>query len=428
MAAMEQKIRVMIVDDIPETRDNFAKLVMFERDIEVIDTAGSGAEAIEKARQLQPDVILMDINMPDMDGLRATEIITAELPGVAVIIMSVQSEQDYFRRAMMVGARQFLIKPCTGDELVDSIRQVYRLEANKRRVMGQYQMVPAHGAGGGEDGNEQGRIFTIFSPKGGVGCTVLAANLAVALRQTTNKKVALVDGNLFFGNIDVMLNVISNKTINEVVSRIDQLDEELLRDVMITHSSGVRVLLAPVGPELAEYITPDHMRRILTELRRTYDYVIVDTWPSFQEIVLAMLDLADRILLMMTLELPAIKHVKQFLEVQEKLGYAPDKVLLVLNRADSKLGIRTDLVEDSLRKKVTANLASDGRAVTMAVNQGVPLVISARDNQFAKDVLALAKLLTTLKPVEVADAAPTAAAKKADAPGGLFARFLPTRR
>src|SRR6478609_5584963 len=151
---MEQKIRVMIVDDIPETRDNFAKLVMFERDIEVIDTAGTGAEAIEKARQLQPDVVLMDINMPDMDGLRATEIINAELPGVAVIIMSVQGEQDYLRRAMLAGARQFLIKPCTGDELVDSIRQVYRLEANKRRMMGQYQLIPAHGHGApsGEEG------------------------------------------------------------------------------------------------------------------------------------------------------------------------------------------------------------------------------------------------------------------------------------
>jgi len=424
---MEQKIRVMIVDDIPETRDNFAKLVMFERDIEVIDTAGTGAEAIEKARQLQPDVVLMDINMPDMDGLRATEVISAELPGVAVIIMSVQGEQDYWRRAMMAGARQFLIKPCTGDELVDSIRQVYRLEANKRRVMSQYQMVPAGGAPAGEDGAEPGRIFAVFSPKGGVGCTVLAANLAVALKQTTNKKVALVDGSLLFGNIDVMLNVISNKTVNDVVSRIDQLDEELLRDVMITHSSGVRVLLAPPQPELAELVSADHMRRILLELRRTYDYVIVDTWPSFQETTLAMLDLADRILLVMTLELPAIKHVKQFLEIQEKLGYPPDKVLLVLNRADSKLGIRTDLVEDSLRKKVTANIASDGRAVTMGVNQGVPLVISSRDAQFSKDILTLAKLLTTLKPVEVAEPAPVAA-KKPEASSGLFSRFLPARR
>ena len=142
---------------------------MFERDIEVVDTAGTGAEAIEKARVVLPDVVLMDINMPDMDGLRATEIINAEA-GVAVIIMSVQGEQDYLRRAMLAGAREFLVKPCTGDELVESIRKVYRLEANKRRVMGQYQFVPPGGPAAGEEGSTQGRIFCVFSPKGGVGC------------------------------------------------------------------------------------------------------------------------------------------------------------------------------------------------------------------------------------------------------------------
>ena len=267
---MEQKIRVMIVDDIAETRDNFAKLIMFERDIQVVETAGTGAEAIEKARRAQPDVVLMDINMPGMDGLRATEIINAEIPGVAVIIMSVQGEQDYLRRAMLAGARQFLIKPCTGDELVESIRQVYRLEANKRRVLGHYQLVPPGSTPTSEDSSDQGRIYAVFSPKGGVGCTVLATNLAVALKQLTNKKVALVDGNLVFGNVDVMLNVLSNKTINDVVTRITELDTDLLRDVMVTHSSGVRVLLAPPQPELAELVTPDHMRQILTELRRTY--------------------------------------------------------------------------------------------------------------------------------------------------------------
>ena len=196
---------------------------------------------------------------------------------------------------------------------------------------------------------------------------------------------------------------------------------------MISHSSGVRVLRAPSQPELAELVNADHMRRILTELRRLFDYVIVDTWPTFNDVVLTMLDMADRILLLMTLELPAIKHVKQFLEIQEKLGYPPDKVLMFLNRSDSKLGINNDLVEDSLRKKVSANIASDGRAVTMAVNQGVPLVISARDNQFSKDILTLAKLLTTLKPVEAVEPAPTQP-KKPEAPSGLFSRFLPARR
>ena len=129
----EPRIRLVIVDDNVDARDQMSKLVMFERDIEVVGTAGSGTEALEVARKLQPDVMLMDINMPDMDGIKATELITSELPNTSVIMMSVQGEQDYLRQSMLAGARQFLVKPFSTDELVESIRQVFRLDANKRR-------------------------------------------------------------------------------------------------------------------------------------------------------------------------------------------------------------------------------------------------------------------------------------------------------
>src|SRR5437588_2619026 len=129
------KIGVMIVDDIAETRENFSKLLMFERDIEVVGTAGSGPEAIESCRKLRPDVVLMDINMPEMDGIKAAEILSTELPAIGIIMMSVQSEQDYLRRAMLAGAREFLVKPCSGDDLIRSIRHVYRLEASKRAMV-----------------------------------------------------------------------------------------------------------------------------------------------------------------------------------------------------------------------------------------------------------------------------------------------------
>src|SRR5436189_4680793 len=129
------KIGVVIVDDIADTRENFSKLLMFERDIEVIGMAGSGPEAIEVCRKLRPDVVLMDINMPEMDGIKAAEILSTELPGIGIIMMSVQSEQDYLRRAMLAGAREFLVKPCSGDDLIRSIRHVYRLEASKRAMV-----------------------------------------------------------------------------------------------------------------------------------------------------------------------------------------------------------------------------------------------------------------------------------------------------
>jgi len=420
----ESRIRLVVVDDNADAREQISKLVMFERDIEVITTAGSGTEAVEVARRLQPDVMLMDINMPDMDGIKATELITSELPNTSVIMMSVQGEQDYLRRSMLAGARQFLTKPFSTDELIESIRQVYRLDASKRRNF-QSQAIAA-GAPKLEESGEVGQIFTVYSAKGGVGRTTLATNLAVALKQITNKKVALVDGSLYFGDIGVLLHLPNPKTILELVSRINDLDDDLLRDVLVPHSSGVKVLLAPRDPEDGELVQAPHMTRILTALRRSFDYIVVDTWPSFSEQVLAMTDLADRILLMMTLELPAIKNTKSFLDICDKLGYAPEKVLLVLNRANSKFGLRTESVEDTLRKKVAATVASDGLAVTTSVNQGVPLVISGRETQFAKDIMTLARLLATA-PVVATDSVATAA-KKPEQAASLLSRFLPARR
>src|SRR5580704_17571766 len=124
-------IRILIVDDIPSTRDNLQKLLGFEDDIEVCGSAGDGKEAIDQAHKLRPDIILMDVNMPSMDGIQATEQLAQELPTSPVIIMSVQGERDYLRRAMQAGAREFLIKPFSHDELVAAVRRVYQLEQKK---------------------------------------------------------------------------------------------------------------------------------------------------------------------------------------------------------------------------------------------------------------------------------------------------------
>jgi pilus assembly protein CpaE len=392
------KIGVVIVDDIADTRENFSKLLMFERDIEVIGTAGSGPEAIEMSRRLRPDVVLMDINMPEMDGIKAAEILSTEMPAIGIIMMSVQSEQDYLRRAMLAGAREFLVKPCSGDDLIRSIRHVYRLEAGKRAMA---SAQPSHNAGmlngqpveGGE--GRQSKVITIVSPKGGVGRSCIAANLAVALKIATQKKVALFDCSLYFGDLGVVLNLLSNKTIVDLAEHMEDLDADLLNDIMVTHSSGVRVLLAPPAPEMAELVTAEHVRRVLVEMSQNFDYIIVDTWPSFAEAVLTAMDLADEILLVMTLEMTAIKDVKLYLEVVDKLNYPIEKVKLVLNRAGSVGGIKVEAVEETLRHKVAVGLTNDGPAMMMAVNQGVPLVISAREHPFSRDIYRLAKVVAT---------------------------------
>ncbi len=394
---MADPIRILVVDDIAETRENLAKLIGFETDMVIAASADGGQQAVELAKRERPDVILMDINMPGMDGITATEIIANTVPGSPIIMMSVQGEQDYLRRSMLAGAREFLVKPFSADELVNAIRHVHEIEKVKRARY--EQAAPPAAAGGGAArpaaAPARGKVITFFSPKGGVGRTTISTNLAVALHQSTGQPVCLVDGSLPFGDIAVILNMSPKaKTIADLVGAFDQVDAEVMESVLVSHSTGIRVLLAPPNPEAAELITGANIKKVLETLRESYAYVIVDTWPSFQEQVLTMLDVADVILTLMTLEITSLKNVRVFMEIVEKLGYDDQKVQLVANRNDSSGGIKASDVESSLARKIPHTIVSDGRALVLAVNRGVPFVISHRDSQVAKDVFTMAGKLS----------------------------------
>jgi len=401
---MADQIRVLIVDDIPETREHLAKLLGFEGDIEVVGAAASGAEALELAGSLQPDVVLMDINMPDMDGIATTERLSTEVPTTAVVMMSVQGEADYLRRSMLAGAREFLVKPFSSDELTSSIRQVHQREREK---LGRFVLASA--APTTPDGErEPGRVVAVFSPKGGVGRTTLAVNLAVAVAQDVKRQVVVVDASFQFGDVGVLLNLNpKNKSIGDLAPELDGTGEpESLDTFVIKHSSGIGVLLAPPSPEMADLIHPAGLKRILDVLRQKYDLVVVDCSATFNDMSLAVLDTADTILTMLTLEITSIKNMRLFLEVADQLGYEQDKVQLVLNRADSTLGIRVADVEHSIGRKVDHTIVSDGRSVVYALNRGVPFFVSNREAQVSQDVLRLARALLGAR-----EAAPSEARK-----------------
>ena len=386
---MSDRTRILIVDDIPETREHLTKLLGFESDMEVVGTAESGPEALELARKLTPDVVLMDINMPGMDGIATTEQMSASAPGAAIIMMSVQGEADYLRRSMLAGAREFLVKPFSADELTTSIRKVHERELEKQtRAVERGVAAPA--AHAHDDGDSGGSIVTIFSPKGGVGRSTIAVNLAVAAAREGHR-VALVDGSLQFGDIGVLLNLDSRqRSLADLVPEVADGDPESLGGVLVRHDTGVDVLLAPPTPETAELITPAYMRAVLMRLREDHDLVVVDTPPVLTDITLAMLDAADRIVAILTLEITNIRNLRVFLEVGHDLGY-DHRLTLVLNRADSSLGIRVADVERSIGRKVDHSIVSDGRSVVYALNRGVPFVISNPEAQVSQDLLRLAR-------------------------------------
>ena len=388
---MADQIRVLVVDDIPETRDHLTKLLGFEGDIDVVGSAASGREAIDMAVKLHPDVVLMDINMPDMDGIAATELLSTAAPATAVVMMSVQGEADYLRRSMLAGAREFLVKPFSSDELTASIRQVSSRERDKQSriaVLAPAGPTPTRGSSEGTDG----LVVAIFSPKGGVGRTTVAVNVAVAAATELGKKVVIMDGSFQFGDVGVLLNLNPrSKSIADLIPELEAGELDSIDTFVINHSSGVRVLLAPPSPEMAEMITPAGVKKVIETLRRTHDLVVVDCTAFFNDTTLAILDTADVILTMLSLEITSIKNMRLFLEVAEQLGYESGKVRLVLNRADSTLGIRVTDVEHSIGRKVDETIVSDGRSVVYALNRGIPFFISNPEAQVSQDILRLAR-------------------------------------
>jgi pilus assembly protein CpaE len=395
MQPSSDKITLLIVDDIPETRDNLRKLLYFESDIEIAGIASNGREAIQAAKTLQPNIVLMDINMPDMDGISASEEISRVAPMTQVIMMSVQSEADYLRRSMLAGAMDFLTKPFTSEELVSSIRRVYAMGASRRAAM---PMQPVSGGDrpGGPAGPSRrpppgGKVFLIYSPKGGTGCSTVATNLAIALHQLTSKKVALIDASLQFGDTAVLLNLQGNRTLADATAKIESLDADILSAIMAPHASGIHVLAAPNAPEVAESIGADDIKSLLNIVRKSFDYVLMDTWSYLDDIVLTSMDMADRVLLVMTPEIPSIKSTKQFLEVAEALKFPAERIDLILNKTIPRDGIRADQLENSMKHKILAQLEFDARACRQAINQGLPLVMSEPNHPLVQAFASLAQ-------------------------------------
>ncbi len=389
MPPQASKITVLIVDDIADTRKNLARLLQFEPDMEVAGDAGTARQAIVKARELHPNVVIMDIDLPDMSGVAATEVISKEVPGTAVIMVSMLDDNASLRSAMQAGAREFLVRPFTGSDLAAVIRRVDALEANRRTLMQAAARVegPAPKAAGNS------LVIAVFSPKGGVGCTTLAVNLAVALRQQANQRVALIDGDLRFGDVGAGLNILGGKTISDVAAAINQLDEELLVGNMHVHGSGVHVLPGPTRPELGDLVTVEAVKRIIATARIRYDFVVIDAGAAFDDHCIAALDASDRILLVVNLDFACVKNARLFLEVTEALHYAPERVTLVANKVEDKTAISVNDVARNVGRAVPWTVENGRQVVSQAVNQGVPFVTTNREAQVTRDVQKIAAAL-----------------------------------
>jgi len=358
-----RSIRILIADDIEETRNVIKKLFSFEKDnIEVVGEANNGEEVLRLIPKVKPDIVLMDINMPVLNGLEATERITMEYPSVIVIIMSVQAESDYLKKAMFHGAKEYIIKPFNYDSLIETITATYK----------KYKDIQVKTTGSVNQIRNT-KVIAFFSSKGGVGKSVLAINTAIILSKEANKKVLLLDMDLQFGDISMLVNQYDKKTILDAVDD-GQIDSyENIKPYLYKYNTKLDILFAPRKPEAAEYISKETVEKIMNTIKNQYDVIVVDTGINFNDNTLYLLDRAQIIFMVSTMEIVALKNTKLGLKVMESLGYDKDKVKIVINRFNSSYGISKKEVEDAFKDGIYAAIPDEEKTVISSINKGLPL-------------------------------------------------------
>ena len=274
---------------------------------------------------------------------------------------------------MLAGAREYLVKPFSLDDLLSGVRTVHQMVASlpvqtvEREVVAKPKSEEDRTPG-------QSRVLSFASSKGGVGRSFLATNFAVALREITGQRVAVLDANLAFGDVSLLMNIGDGKTIADTVQYKDSIDDEMLETVLQDHSSGVRLLASPPLPQEAETVTTSIVRDCLSVMATMFDYIVIDTRPGFDDLNLQLFDLSDLLLLIVTMDMAAIKDARQFIEITDLLGYEATRVRVLLNRLNEYSGIPAIEIGESLRRDLWAEIPDEPGPVLRSINEGVPIV------------------------------------------------------
>lgn len=377
---MGDTIQVMIVDDSDETRQSLRMLLEFADGIEIMGEARDGAEALHRLAVISPDVVLMDVNMPVMDGVQATERICLQYPHLPVIVLSVQNDVEYVRRCMRAGAKDYLFKPVSVDLLTSTIEEVYRV-GRDRHNRNTVAVLSDHLT-------QKSRTLAFISAKGGVGKTTIATSTAVALAQQ-GKRVAMVDFDLQFGDTSLFFNVSPPRTVVDLVRESTDIDPDVLDRYLFVHDSGVALLAAPPRPEESELVTAAHVRVILQSLRRKFDYVVVDTSPIANDVFFAILETADDTFMVSTLNLAILKNNRVLLDLLMELGYDALQIKHLLNRANARNGLKVRDVNRVLKADVFWEMDNDYQFVETSINEGIPFPIRDKQHRLTKQIYGL---------------------------------------
>ena len=359
-----------VCDGLPDLREALSK----HPEIELV---GFSDNVLEGASSLTGGHLQVVLHATRSATLPANDVAAIrEYTRAPVILLASGGSPSLLEDALEADVADVILLPQLTDNVVFAIRKACH-SGRKQQASG---------------GGRHGRLVTVFSPKGGTGKTVLSTNISASLAKHWGKRALLLDLDLQFGDAAIMLGIEPDKTIYDLVTAPGELDSEKLAGYTTRHACGLDVLPAPLRPEDAELVTEAKLARLLEVARESYDVIVVDTSPFFHGPMLATLDRTDELLLLCGLDVPTLKNVRLSLQTLELLSFPPNRIKLVLNRANSKVGMKPKEVEAALEREIAFEIPSD-RIVPLAVNRGNPAVLSDSKADFSRAVRSMAKSL-----------------------------------
>ena len=389
-------VRILVVD-ADSTVQRALGHALSQAGYEVL-SSGDGQEALKIARADKPALLLVAANLPGVDGftvvakLRIDDGPSTHTP---VIVLLAENEADARGKALRSGADDYLIKPFHPAELMARMRSLLaRYKPDEQfspptaRTSHAVAAAPA-----APKKREPARVLLFYGAKGGAGTTTLAINTAIALHRELDKRVCLVDANLQFGDHRVFLDLgLDRMSVVDLASN-PSIDADLIKQILVRHESGIDLLLAPPSPEQAELVTHDHLPTIIAQMVNDFDYIVVDIDKRLDEVNLRIMDVADTVLVVMTADLPCLKNVRLVLETIGHLGYAEEKVKLILNRSNAFTGINVKNAETALKRRIDYQILNEYRSAIGALNSGSPFMFAKADSPLGKNVMDFVKAL-----------------------------------
>ncbi len=349
-----------------------------------IDRRPKPNDLMEVLENLQPNCVVLDFLNAPAKPLDLVDKLAWQFPQMAIVAALPHDQMPEANKVILAGARAFIAQPLAEQEFLETIGRIREVHLRSQG------MKAAEGAGEVAAANRG--TFVVFSPKGGVGSSLVAVTLAMALKESVEQEVLLMDGKLLFGDLDLMLNLKTDNTIADFVPHIGSLDESLIRDVVAEHVSGIKVLPAPPNPDTAQGIHPEVLHRIVSALQGVYPVLVIDGGNFLNDNAVTLMDASNKVLLVMKPDMASLRAASRFFELcRTTLSFSRDRILVVVNQFDQREGLSLSDIERALEVKVFATVPWDARAAVQSINRGVPLSMPNQKNQLRKPFQTMAR-------------------------------------